>query len=45
MGVSSAREAPHPMTDTAHAAMIDTADLNLDPYWMPFTHNRYFKQQ
>ncbi|HPF74758.1 MAG TPA: aspartate aminotransferase family protein [Xanthomonadaceae bacterium] len=33
------------MTDTAHAAMIDTADLNLDPYWMPFTHNRYFKQQ
>jgi beta-alanine--pyruvate transaminase len=20
------------------------ADLNLDPYWMPFTHNRYFKQ-
>ena len=18
--------------------------LNLDPYWMPFTHNRYFKQ-
>jgi beta-alanine--pyruvate transaminase len=19
------------------------ADLNLDPYWMPFTHNRYFK--
>ena len=24
----------------AHAA----ADLNLDPYWMPFTHNRYFKK-
>ena len=20
------------------------ADLNLDPYWMPFTHNRYFKK-
>ena len=19
------------------------ADVNLDPYWMPFTHNRYFK--
>ncbi|MEO8670629.1 MAG: aspartate aminotransferase family protein [Tahibacter sp.] len=20
------------------------SELNLDPYWMPFTHNRYFKQ-
>ena len=20
-------------------------DLNLDPYWMPFTHNRYFKKR
>lgn len=29
------------MTD---AAAIDPATLNLDPYWMPFTHNRYFKQ-
>ncbi|MBB5206906.1 aspartate aminotransferase family protein [Chiayiivirga flava] len=28
------------MTD----ATPDPATLNLDPYWMPFTHNRYFKQ-
>ena len=27
-------------TSTPHAV----ADLNLDPYWMPFTHNRYFKK-
>jgi len=27
---------------TLAAAQTDT-DLNLDPYWMPFTHNRYFK--
>jgi len=20
-------------------------NLDLDPYWMPFTHNRYFKQK
>jgi beta-alanine--pyruvate transaminase len=29
------------MTDSPATA---TADLNLDPYWMPFTHNRYFKK-
>ena len=29
------------MNDTAPAANV--AELNLDPYWMPFTHNRYFK--
>jgi beta-alanine--pyruvate transaminase len=28
------------MTEPATAS-ID--GLNLDPYWMPFTHNRYFK--
>ncbi len=22
----------------------NTADLNFDPFWMPFTHNRYFKK-
>jgi beta-alanine--pyruvate transaminase len=27
------------MTDHA----IDAGSQNLDPYWMPFTHNRYFK--
>jgi beta-alanine--pyruvate transaminase len=26
------------------AASIPVAELNLDPYWMPFTHNRYFKR-
>ena len=25
----------------ATAASVE--GLNLDPYWMPFTHNRYFK--
>jgi beta-alanine--pyruvate transaminase len=32
------------MTDHAaasHAVSVET--MNLDPYWMPFTHNRYFK--
>ena len=29
------------MTDSPN---VSTADLNLDPYWMPFTHNRYFKK-
>jgi beta-alanine--pyruvate transaminase len=28
------------MTDPASASI---EGLNLDPYWMPFTHNRYFK--
>ena len=32
------------MSATA-AAAFDPAELNLDPYWMPFTHNRYFKQK
>jgi beta-alanine--pyruvate transaminase len=31
------------MTDT-EAKTTAVADLNLDPYWMPFTHNRYFKK-
>ncbi|MFO1517402.1 MAG: aspartate aminotransferase family protein [Lysobacterales bacterium] len=26
------------------AAPHAASNLNLDPYWMPFTHNRYFKQ-
>ena len=30
------------MTDAASS--ISTAEMNLDPYWMPFTHNRYFKR-
>src|SRR5438045_2059755 len=25
------------------ATTTDVSALNLDPYWMPFTHNRYFK--
>ncbi len=25
-------------------SVSSTTDLNLDPLWMPFTHNRYFKQ-
>jgi beta-alanine--pyruvate transaminase len=29
-------------SDTSSADLA--ADLNLDPYWMPFTHNRYFKR-
>ena len=24
--------------------LASAADLNLDPFWMPFTHNRYFKK-
>lgn len=31
------------MTDTQADSSL-AADLNLDPYWMPFTHNRYFKR-
>ena len=27
------------MTDLTHTAEA----MNLEPYWMPFTHNRYFK--
>ena len=26
------------------STLQSATDLNLDPYWMPFTHNRYFKQ-
>lgn len=34
------------MNDAAAASAPPTeTDLNLDPYWMPFTHNRYFKRQ
>ncbi|MEZ5464740.1 MAG: aspartate aminotransferase family protein [Lysobacteraceae bacterium] len=33
------------MTESANVSSVDTSDLNLDPYWMPFTHNRYYKQQ
>ena len=29
---------------TLATAAPAATDLNLDPYWMPFTHNRYFKQ-
>jgi len=29
------------MTDVAPST--DVGEMNLDPYWMPFTHNRYFK--
>ncbi|UXI68812.1 aspartate aminotransferase family protein [Tahibacter amnicola] len=33
------------MNLAASLPMPDAAtDLNLDPYWMPFTHNRYFKR-
>src|SRR5690606_28632975 len=45
MGVSGSHRGKEPMTDHASNATTDTADVNLDPYWMPFTHNRYFKQQ
>ncbi|MDC8016266.1 aspartate aminotransferase family protein [Tahibacter soli] len=32
------------MNHAAHSpAPLAATDLNLDPYWMPFTHNRYFK--
>jgi beta-alanine--pyruvate transaminase len=31
------------LADQATLAQAAT-DLNLDPYWMPFTHNRYFKK-
>jgi beta-alanine--pyruvate transaminase len=35
----------HSMTVTATAPATDAqAGMNLDPYWMPFTHNRYFKR-
>ena len=34
--MNDAAAAPAPQTET---------DFNLDPYWMPFTHNRYFKRQ
>jgi beta-alanine--pyruvate transaminase len=30
------------MTEPVHASI---EGLNLDPYWMPFTHNRYFKSK
>ena len=33
------------MNLAAHPSALTAAtDLNLDPYWMPFTHNRYFKK-
>jgi beta-alanine--pyruvate transaminase len=35
------------MTETLREAIASDRDaaaaMNLDPYWMPFTHNRYFK--
>ncbi|HEY8011269.1 MAG TPA: aspartate aminotransferase family protein [Rudaea sp.] len=31
------------MTDTTLSAS-HYGDMNLDPYWMPYTHNRYFKR-
>ena len=33
------------MTETGFQGGDSVADLNLDPYWMPFTHNRYFKHK
>ncbi len=32
------------LTATRAVSAAETA-LNLDPYWMPFTHNRYFKKK
>lgn len=32
------------MSETLSAA-ANVAGMDLDPYWMPFTHNRYFKQK
>ena len=32
------------MIDSGNPTADKRADLNLDPYWMPYTHNRYFKQ-
>ena len=33
------------MNLAANPSTLQSAtDLNLDPYWMPFTHNRYFKK-
>ncbi|MCC7411692.1 MAG: aspartate aminotransferase family protein [Gammaproteobacteria bacterium] len=32
------------MSKTAAEITRATATANLEPYWMPFTHNRYFKQ-
>lgn len=32
------------MTETAAEIARHAALPNLEPYWMPFTHNRYFKQ-
>jgi beta-alanine--pyruvate transaminase len=31
------------MTDL-HSEATDPRDVNMDAYWMPFTHNRYFKR-
>ena len=28
-----------------HSWSMNIASLDLAPYWMPFTHNRYFKQR
>ena len=39
------RQEPSPMNLAEKPSTLQSAtDLNLDPYWMPFTHNRYFKQ-
>ena len=32
------------MSETANASRPDFIRPDLDPLWMPFTHNRYFKQ-
>ena len=32
------------LSDPRPVSAADTA-MNLDPYWMPFTHNRYFKKK
>jgi len=31
------------MTSMSEHAAVSPEAMNLDPYWMPFTHNRYFK--
>ncbi|HVJ62638.1 MAG TPA: aspartate aminotransferase family protein [Tahibacter sp.] len=37
--MNHAAHSPAPLAATG----LNGNDLNLDPYWMPFTHNRYFK--
>ena len=32
------------MNEPVEQLFSDSSELNLDPLWMPFTHNRYFKK-